>query len=201
MAQDGKSDQEGEAAPPQRATEADVREAEGDAQSNARLLMPPQSVGASTAILRTRLCVGYTAAQISATLCLGRVRKDGGGKDNARPYRAAAAKEREPGVGGGILKGDGAAKQGHATHREQSQRLQQQHAANCSVGDGWRQQLGHHWHRAGVSDGLAVREGDPDRHWSASVTRDTNHLDSVHEHARHSQLLCTEAALLPAGDA
>ena len=100
MAQDGKSDQEGEAAPPQRATEADVREAEGDAQSNARLLMPPQSVGASTAILRTRLCVGYTAAQISATLCLGRVRKDGGGKDNARPYRAAAAQEREPGVGG-----------------------------------------------------------------------------------------------------
>ena len=86
MAQDGKSDQEGEAAPPQRATEADVREAEGDAQSNARLLMPPQSVGASTAILRTRLCVGYTAAQISATLCLGRVRKDGGGKDNARGH-------------------------------------------------------------------------------------------------------------------
>ena len=92
MAQDGKSDQEGEAAPPQRATEADIREAEGDAQSNARLLMPPRSVGASTrigAILRTRLCVGYTAAQISAILCLGRVRKDGGGKDNARPYRAA----------------------------------------------------------------------------------------------------------------
>ena len=116
MAQDGKSDQEGEAAPPQRATEADVREAEGDAQSNARLLMPPQSVGASTAILRTRLCVGYTAAQISATLCLGRVRKDGGGKDNARPYRAAAAKEREPRVSSSSLKGDGAAKQGHAAH-------------------------------------------------------------------------------------
>ena len=69
--------------------------------------------------------------------------KDSGGKDNARPYRAAAAKEREPGVGGGILKGDGATEQGHPAHREQSQRLEQQHAANCSVGDGWRKGCAH----------------------------------------------------------